>query len=41
MAGRRQGDQPEPRGLSTREMLLALLAILAMSLIARWLTAVL
>lgn len=31
----------EPRGLSTTEMLVALLAILAMMIIARWLPGVL
>lgn len=31
----------EPRGLSTAEMLVALLAILAMMIVARWLSGVL
>lgn len=31
----------EPRGLSTTEMLVALLAILAMIIVARWLPSVL
>lgn len=36
-----EGNDREPRGLSTTEMLGALLAILAMMLIARWLSAIL